>query len=98
LFTRALGYVKPRDIDSDLLDITYVGNQLSMVYVRAAIQTVLFTTALIEFCMSSLPQVTVSDPDIHAAVEGHISELCSQVERRPPSDVVQVRVQQHQGH
>jgi hypothetical protein len=29
LFTRALGYVKPKDVDSDLLDITYVGGTQS---------------------------------------------------------------------
>lgn len=59
LFNRALGYVRPVDVDSDLLDLTYV---------------------------------TVGEPELQAALEQRISELCSAVERCPPAEVAQVQL------
>jgi autophagy-related protein 101 len=79
IFNRALGYVTPRDVDSELFDITYV---------RTA-------AGLCLYVFSSWPhvaphQVHCGDEEVDAKLEQKITEFYSFVDRRP-SDIAQVR-------
>ncbi len=79
LFCRTLGLVRPKDVDCELFDITYVSAM------RKALS--LYSSFLNE--VMPLVQVQCDDPELEARVETGISDFCSLIERKP-SDTAQV--------
>ncbi|GER30841.1 autophagy-related protein 101 [Striga asiatica] len=70
LFHRALGLVRPKHIDLELFDITYVG----------ALQ---FHKVLVDWVFSEIPAVQCGDVELERKIDEKIDQFIDRVEKHP---------------
>jgi len=101
LFHRALGNVTPKDIDSELFDITYVrsfryhsqySDNILPIVIGSSGSSLSPTHCLLDICMPGRNQASCGDPDIESRLEAGINDFCTTMEKRPHADTAQVEV------
>ncbi|KAE9466862.1 hypothetical protein C3L33_01202, partial [Rhododendron williamsianum] len=78
-FHRALGLVRPKDVDLELFDITYVSDLLQFDRCKSDYANK-FTTKLL---LPLLPDVQCGDLDLEKKIEEKIDQFIDRVEKHP---------------